>query len=263
VSVQPHSSEPFYIQIRNYLHTQIQTGAYPIGTRLPSERELAEQFGVSRMTARQALLLLAREGLTYTRVGKGTYVSPPKYDQDLDALRSFTEEMHQQGVEPSSRVLEAALRPADDEVAARLRIVPGAEIVVLSRVRLANGQPLAIETAYLDRQACPGILNGHDFSRESLYSVLRREYGWVLVWADQIIEARLPQSHERRLLEIDRQTPVLGIRRTTYTRQDRPIEFVCSVYRGDQYQLRAILRHPELMAISGVMQPPASDPGGR
>ncbi|NPV66005.1 MAG: GntR family transcriptional regulator [Anaerolineae bacterium] len=261
MNVQPHSSEPFYIQIKNYLQMQIQTGAYPVGARLPSERELAEQFNVSRMTARQALLLLAREGLTYTRVGKGTYVSPPKFDQDLDALRSFTEEMRQRGVEPSSRVLEATLRPADDEVAARLQIAPGAEVVVLSRVRLADGKPLAIETTHLDHQMCPGILDGHDFSRESLYGVLRREYGWVLVWADQIIEARLPQPHERRLLNIDRQTPVLGIRRTTYSRHDRPVEFVYSVYRGDQYQLRAILRHPDTTAISGVVQAPAGDSG--
>ncbi len=261
MNVQPHSSEPFYIQIKNYLQLQIQTGAYPVGARLPSERELAEQFNVSRMTARQALLLLGREGLIYTRVGKGTYVSPPKFDQDLDALRSFTEEMREHGVEPSSRVLEAVLRPAEADVAAQLGIAPGAEIVVLSRVRLADGKPLAIETTHLAHQACPGILEGHDFSRESLYSVLRREYGWVLVWADQIIEARLPQPHERRLLGIDRQTPVLSIRRTTYSRHDLPVEFVYSIYRGDQYQMRAILRHPDLTAISGVMQPSASDSG--
>ncbi len=239
---QSDSSTPLYIQIKDHLQGQIQQGVYGAGDRLPSERELAQQFNVSRMTARQALQALAQDGFTYSRVGKGTYVSPLKFDQELRALTSFSEEMLQRGVVPTSRVLKAALEPADPDVAGRLQVAPGAELVVLSRVRLANGEPLALETAHLDHRLCPGILDRHDFSRESLYEVLRREYGWRLVRADQLIEARLPLPHERQALKLGKQTPVLSIIRVTFSHHNRPIECVASVYRGDQYQLRAELR---------------------
>lgn len=242
---QSDSSTPLYIQIKEHLQMQIRRGVYGAGDRLPSERELAQQFNVSRMTARQALQALAQDGFTYSRVGKGTYVSPPKFDQQLRALTSFSEEMLQRGIVPTSHVLKAALEPADPEVAGRLQISPGTELVVLSRVRLANGEPLALETAYLDHHLCPGILERHDFSRESLYEVLRREYGWRLVRANQIIEARLPLLHERQALKLGKQTPVLSILRVTFDHQNRPIECVSSVYRGDQYQLRAELRYSD------------------
>jgi len=233
-------STPLYTQIRDYLQARIKEGAYEVGARLPSERELAQEFEVSRMTARQALQDLIQEGLAYSRVGKGTFVSPPKID--LRALTSFSEESRQRGMTPGSRVLSTALAPADAQTTRWLQIAPGTEIVVLTRIRLANGKPLAIETAHLDHRLCPGILDRHDFANDSLYEVLRNEYGWVLVWADQIIEARQATHEESQLLEMDRHIPVLSLTRVTYDNQDRPIEFVCSVYRGDQYRLHAVLR---------------------
>jgi len=233
-------STPLYTQIRDHLQAQIKEGAYEVGARLPSERELAQEFEVSRMTARQALQDLIQEGLAYSRVGKGTFVSPPKID--LRALTSFSEESRQRGMLPGSRVLSAVLAPADAQTTRWLQIAPGTEIVILTRIRLANGKPLAIETAHLDHRLCPAILDHHDFANDSLYAALRSEYGWVLAWADQIIEARQATHEESQLLEMDRHIPVLSLTRVTYNNQDRPIEFVCSVYRGDQYRLHAVLR---------------------
>jgi GntR family transcriptional regulator len=242
VGTKSDSSTPLYTQIKDHLQVQIQMGAYEVGARLPSERELAQEFAVSRMTARQALRELIQDGLAYSRVGKGTFVSPPKIDQDLRALTSFSEECRQRGMTPASRVLKSALAAADAGVARWLQIPAGAEVAILTRLRLANAKPLAIETAHLDHRLCPGILDKHNFARESLYEVLRQEYGWALVWADQIIEARQPTRDESELLELDRPIPVLSITRVTYDQQDRPIEFVTSVYRGDQYHLHAVLR---------------------
>jgi GntR family transcriptional regulator len=233
-------SIPLYTKIKDHLQMQIQMGAFDVGARLPSERELAQEFGVSRMTARQALQDLIQDGFAYSRVGKGTFVSRPKID--LRALTSFSEESRQRGMRPGSRVLKTALAPADAATAHWLQVSPGTELVVLSRIRLANDKPLAIETAYLDHHLCPGILDHHDFAHDSLYEVLRQEYGWVMVWADQIIEARQGTSEECRLLEMDPHIPVLSLTRVTHNEQDRPIEFVCSVYRGDQYRLHAVLR---------------------
>ncbi len=238
--VNTDSSTPLYTRIKERLQRQIQQGVYEVGAKLPSERDLAQEFGVSRMTARQALQDLAQEGLVYSRVGKGTFVSPPKID--LQTLTSFSEESRLRGITPGSRVLKAELAPADAVVARWLQISPGTEIVVLARIRLANDKPLAIEVAHLDHRLCPDILHRHDFTHESLYEVLRQEYGRTLAWADQIIEARRATHEECQLLEIDRHVPVLSLTRVTYDRQDHPVEFVTSVYRGDQYLLHAVLR---------------------
>jgi GntR family transcriptional regulator len=245
VSLQRESSIPLYVQIKDLLQKQIESGDYAVGARLPSERELSQRYDVSRMTARQALQALAQEGLTYSRVGKGTFVNAPKIDQDLRALTSFSEDMRQRGLQPSSRVLVAEVRAADNNAAHRLLISPGSELVVLSRVRLADAQPLALETTHIPHHLCPGLLKQHDFERESLYEVLRREYGWTLVWADQLIETRLPEDYECKALGLDAKTPVLRFTRVTFDEQDQPVEFVRSVYRGDKYQLRIILRYAE------------------
>ncbi|MBN1562842.1 MAG: GntR family transcriptional regulator [Anaerolineae bacterium] len=245
MSLQHDSAIPLYIQIKTLLQTQIEDGLFTVGSRLPSERELAERYAVSRMTARQALRLLAQEGLTHTRVGKGTFVSAPKIDQELRALTSFSEDIRQRGLTPSSRLLTAAVRLVDELMAKRLRIDPGSEIVVLSRVRLADDQPLALETTHLPHHLCPQLLNRYDFNRESLYQVLRRDYGLALVWADQLIETRLPKPDECDALKLDKSIPVMKFTRVTYNEQDHPVEFVRSVYRGDQYQLRVILHYSE------------------
>ena len=245
MSLQHESAVPLYIQLKELLQSQIKSGDYAIGARLPSERELAQRYGVSRMTARQSLQALAQEGLINSRVGKGTFVSAPKIDQELRTLTSFSEDMQQRGLAPSSRILVAEVRPADQEIAGRLQVAGGSDVAVLKRVRLADAQPLAVETTHVSYRLCPGLLDRYDFSRVSLYDVLRRDYGWELVWADQIIETRLPDEAECAVLHVGKRTPVLCFTRVTYNNDDRPLEFVRSMYRGDRYQLRTILRYSE------------------
>ena len=235
------SSVPLYIQIKEHLRMQIQTGVYPAGTKVPSERQLARQFGVSRMTARQALQALAHEGLIYSQVGKGTYVSLPKIEGRLQALAGFSEEMAQRGVRTSSKVLIAVIEPADEITASYLQINRGDEVIVLSRVRMADEVPIALETAYLAHRLCPGLLNSHDFSRESLYEALRKDYGLVLVRAEQTIEARMAEPYECEALELEDPMPVLSITRVTYSDKGHPVEYVRSVYRGDKYRLHTTL----------------------
>ncbi len=243
MTLNPDSTVPLYVQIKEHLRQQIESGVYPLGARLPSERELSRTFQVSRMTARQALQLLASDGFVSARVGKGTFVKKPRIDQELRFLTSFTEDIQQRGMTPTSRVIVAALRPAPPEVAGPLKISPGAEIVLLSRVRLADDEPIAWEICHVNHRLCPGILDRHDFSRESLYRVLREEYGHNLIWADQLISARMPSREERKALNLDANTPVLSLTRVTYTDHDQPVEYVVSVYRCDRYQLRTVLRY--------------------
>jgi GntR family transcriptional regulator len=232
--------EPLYLQIKALLLEEMRTGRYVPHQRLPSERELSLAHGVSRMTVRQALVELQRSGATYARVGKGTFVASPKIDQQLRSVTSFTEELRARGGKPSSRVIDATIAPANADVAAALGLTPGAAVMTLARVRLADGRPLAIETALLPAEPLHGLLE-HDFSRESLYEVLSGDYGLTLIAASQTIEAALAEEQELALLGMDPPAAVLRMRRLTQAADGKPIELVFSTYRGDLYQLHSNL----------------------
>ena len=231
---------PLHVQLLKTLRADIDAERLAPHQRLPSERDLCLRFDVSRMTVRQALAELAREGLIYSRVGKGTFVSEPKIDQQLKTLSGFSEDMNRRGSTPSSRVLQAKLCPVNNDLAQMLRVPIGTEIVLLTRVGLADGLPLAIETTHHPHYLCPNLLQ-HDFSVESLYAVLEREYGLRLTRADQTIESRLASSRELSLLHLVPPAPLLVMQRLTFTDQEVLIEYVQSAYRGDRYKFRSSL----------------------
>lgn len=231
---------PLYAQLRDTLRADLLAGRLRAHEQLPSERELCARFHVSRMTVRQALLDLAREGLIYSRAGKGTFASEPKIDQQLKTLSGFSQDMRSRGSVPSSRVLEAKTERADARLARILKLSPGDKVIVLTRVRLSDSIPLAIETAHLPHALCPNLLR-HDFARESLYAVLEREYGYRLTRAEQTIEAALARPREAALLQIALPAPVLVMERLTYTDQGMLIEYVHSIYRGDRYKFYSTL----------------------
>lgn len=233
--------DPLYTQLRDALVGEIQAGRFRPHDRIPSERELSTQFRVSRMTARQALLDLVREGALYTRVGKGTFVAQPKIDQPLRSLTGFSQDMQVRNTRPGSRVLEARTVPATAEVAAALRLLPGNEVILLHRLRLADGEPLAVETAYLPLALCPSLL-AHDFANESLYAVLTDDYGFTLTHAEQTLEAALAGPRELELLKLTPPAAVQHIQRLTFRQDGIPVEYVLSTYRGDRYKFRSVLQ---------------------
>jgi len=230
------SATPLYVQLAALLREQIRSHQLLPGAQLPSERELCEQHGVSRITVRQALDELVHEGLVYTSVGKGTYVAEPKLNEELQPLSSFTQGMHRRGMAASSQVLEAAVMYADDFLAARLHVPREAGVVKLRRLRLADGLPTAIQLAYLPHHLCPDLLQ-YDLSLRSLFDVLRTEYRLKLVRADTNIEAALARPEETRLLQLSSPAAVLISEQTTYLNTDAVIELTRSIFRGDQYKL--------------------------
>lgn len=240
MQLQRETSAPLYLQIKEALTAQIRSGALRAYQRLPSERELSEEFNVSRMTARQALQALVWDGEAYARVGKGTFVAGPKIDQQLQSLSGFSEDVRGRGGQPSSRVLEARFQPATADVAAALGLAPGAQVALLARVRLSDGMPLAVEVAHLSALLVPDLFS-HDFSTESLYEVLAKDYGLVLTYAEQRIEAVLAGPRELELLALTSPAAVLKIQRLTKTRDGAPVEWVLSTYRGDRYVFHSIL----------------------
>ncbi len=240
VRLKRNHPQPLYAQLKESLRADIIAGRLHAHEQLPSERELCTRFRVSRMTVRQALRDLTREGLIYSRAGKGTFTSEPKIDQQLRALSGFSQDMQTRGNKPSSRVLEAKIEPAKEQLAHVLGIAPGAEVVLLTRVRLSDGLPLALETVHIPHALVPNLLR-HDFARESLYAVLESEYGYRLTRAEQTIEAALARSRQAALLRLSAPAPVLVMERLTYTDQGVLIEHVHSIYRGDRYKFHSTL----------------------
>jgi len=263
--VDRNRAEPLYLQIRQALLRAILEGGLQPHQRVPSERELSEALGVSRMTVRQALQTLTNEGYLYTVPGKGTFVAPrPRIEHNLQRLSGFTQEVRAQGFIPSSRVVALEAIPADDASARALRVPPGTRLFRLTRQRLVDGAPVALESAHLVYARFPG-LDQVDFQRESLYAVLENRYGLRLTYAIQIVEAREASPSVAPLLHIDPARPVLAMERTTYAHDGTPVEYVRSFYRADRIRLKVELHINGSNArgrIANVYQPHTPTEGG-
>ncbi len=230
------SGVPLHTQLTDLLREQIVAGILPPRARLPSERILCDRHGVSRITVRKALSELVHDGLIYTSVGKGTYVSEPTLSEELQPLSSFSDDIRRRGMTPSSRMLEAVIVHADDALAERLRVPRGAETVKVHRLRLADGLPIAIQVTHLPHRLCPGLLR-FDLAARSLFDVLRAEFGLVLVQAETVIEAAIAAEDEARLLQLPSPAAVLISEQTTYLESGRVIEHARSIFRADRYKL--------------------------
>lgn len=235
------SPVPQYRRIAEALTLAIRSGALEVGGRVPSERELSAEFGVSRMTARGALKTLVEQGLVASVEARGYFVAQSRIDQRLQTLTSFTEDMRRSGRRPSSVVLSARALPAAGEMAARLGVAEGATINHLLRLRLADGVPVALEAAHVAESLAPGLIGAADFAAESLYATLKRRYGILPVEAEQSFQASAATESDAAILHVEAGAPVLRLTRLSLSGEGRPIEFVQSVYRGDRFTMRVRL----------------------
>jgi GntR family transcriptional regulator len=241
-----NSPLPRYYQLKEIMRERVQSEEWKPGDLIPSERELSEKYGISRMTARQALTDLVNEGLFYREQGKGTFVSQRKITQQLIRLTGFTEDIKARGQKPGTKVLSAEMLPADETTAEKLRIDPGTLIFRLQRLRLADDEPLAIELSQISFKGCERLLE-EDLEQNSLYRLIETQYGIPLMEADQELEAGLAGSEEAQLLKISPGRPVLFTRRITYTERNQPIEYAKAVYCGNKYIFYTHLKRDQLM----------------
>jgi GntR family transcriptional regulator len=228
---------PKYYELRQWLRQQID--GLPPGTPVPPERALSEQFNVSRTTVRQALHDLAVEGRIIRRQGRGTFVATPKVNQNVQ-LTSYTEAMRAQGLRPGSRIVDVAVTEAEEEVASGLGLDSSSLVTRVERVRYANGEPMAVETVYLDHIRFPGLAEELSTGM-SLYALLEERFGVVPFDADETIETVLAPPSASRLLGSDATTPMLLLTRSSRDADGRPVEYVRSLYRGDRFRLTAQL----------------------
>ncbi len=233
---------PRYRHAADQLAQQITDGEVPPHSRLASERALADQFGLSRMTARQAVELLVRRGLVYRRPGSGTFVSPPRVVHTLQRLAGFSEQMRAQGIEPDGRVLDMELTAAlDAEVRTALGLRRRQRAWLLRRVRFGDGEPLLLETSFIPDAVCPG-LGGHDMAKRSLYDLMATTFGVRPVHAHETIEPATLEASDARHLGTRPGSSAICVRRTAYTDDGRPVEYAVDLYRGDRARFEIDLR---------------------
>jgi GntR family transcriptional regulator len=224
-----------------------------VGESIPSERQLSVELGVSRLTLRAALDDLVREGYLVRRRGSGTFVSQPKIPQEL-TMTSFSEDMRRRGLRPASRTLSLTTSLAGAHLGRRLHVSPSEPIVVATRLRLADGEPMAIETLHVRESLVPG-LTPRDLEQTSFYELLADRYGVEIVGGVQTIEPTVTNEEESQALDVPLHSPAFQFERTTRSAAGDIVEFVRSIYRGDRYRLVTELNRHERSGSTPALVP--------
>jgi GntR family transcriptional regulator len=201
--------------------------------KLPTERELAGELAVSRLTIRRVLDNLERERRVYRVQGAGTFVREPHVAKSLE-LTSFSEDMRQRGMTPGSRLVTAERRSAGARIGQELAVSPGDPVVHIARVRTADGEPICLEHSYIPEALAPGLLNMD--LQGSLYELLNTHFRLELEHATQAINATVVDQEDARLLAVPAFSAAFRVERTGFDARGRAIERAESLYRGDRYR---------------------------
>lgn len=241
LSIDHDSATPVYVQVSQGLQGLIAQGVFKEGHALPSERDLAHQLGVSRVTVRQALKLLTDQGFLSRRQGSGTFVSLRRIEQPLSALTGFTEDMRSRGLVPGGSLISFAITRPSPQEALSLGMSPMSEVVRVSRLRTASDIPLAIETSSIPVEII-GHLTPEEVTHRSLYAYLR-DRGYHPSRALQHLRAQSADHETAVLLEVPEGSPLLATERITRDANGRVLEYARALYRGDRYDFIVELAH--------------------
>lgn len=228
---------PMYAQIKELVRGKIMDGTYQSHQQLPSESEMMSSFNVSRITVRQALSDLQKEGLVFKVQGKGTFISKPKAFQNVTRLQGFGEAMSSMGYETYSQVVSIKFQSASRAVAMRLDISEGDSVCELRRIRFLNREPVSLDVTYVS-DAIGKRLQKEDLASRDIFLILENDYGYSLDVAQLQIEAILADETLAHHLRVQEGSPILRIERLTYSTDKKPIDFEYLYYRGDAFQYR-------------------------
>ncbi|GMQ62324.1 phosphonate metabolism transcriptional regulator PhnF [Vallitalea sp. AN17-2] len=224
---------PKYLQITYYFIHKIDNGEIGEGEQLPTEKAIGDMFNVSRITVGKALNELVNQGYIIKKQGKGSFVSLEKKRMQLNAIKGFSEEMKSKGLVPSTKLISINVIEPRIEIAKKLELDINVKVYCIERIRCADGIRMAIEKVFIPFYLIPDIdkcnLEG------SLYEILRERYGIVITKGTQSIEAGLIDSEVAELLNIEPESVGLIIERVSYI-DNKPFEYVKSIYRGDKYK---------------------------
>lgn len=254
MSLNPASAVPLYFQVEQDLASLIAAGTLSPGSRLPSEEELIQKYGVSRTTIRKAVQDLERLELVEIRRGKGTFVREAKLTQELTALTGFVEDMAALGLQPSARLLGKGPVPATEEVAGQLRLPVGAEVMQIRRVRMAEDVAISLDETYLPLGLGRQVVE-NDLEVYPIFSLLEEKYDTPLLEADYRIEAVSADPTVAEALGIEEKAPVLLIERVSYSLDQAPVDYEKLFYRGDKLRLTTRLRRrPSPIPLAALPQ---------
>lgn len=232
--IDKNSPIPIYYQLEEQIKGLINKGELTPGDMLPSEREYGERYGISRMTVRQAITNLVNERILYRVKGKGTFVMEQKLEQNLQGLTSFTEDMKARGLKAGVKLLSFNLVPAENKVAEQLDVKENDLVYEIKRIRLAEDIPMALEKVYLSKNRIQGL--NEEIIKGSLYNFIEDQLQLKIANAVQIIEATSANDEEAKLLQIEKDSPVLLMERITALENGENFEVVQSIYRADRYK---------------------------
>ena len=233
--IDKNSSVPLYVQVQNRLMKGIESGEYVPGAQVPSELEIASEYGISRMTARKALENLVNKGILYRRKGKGTYVADSMVSYGLSTMLSFSRTLRARGYDVVTHVLAVDVIPASLEVINRLQLAVDSKVIVIRRLRMIEGIPAAIHTAFLEHALFAPILE-RDLSKQSLLDAVQSISGMQVAYTKDIVQADLLAPEEARLLEVEAGRPALRVEGVAYTAETHPTRYSRAIYRGDMFK---------------------------
>jgi GntR family transcriptional regulator len=231
---------PLYIQIRDSLRQQIEQGVLEQGQKLPSEDELAAEFGVSRMTVRQGLSSLIDDGLLYRKHGLGTFVSNSNVERDHRRLTNFFESCRLGGKVPGARVTKFETTPVSRPIAEVLNIAPGDPVIRITTLRTMNGKPVTLHDAYLPVALFPRLKTAHPEElglNERHVWELVESYGYSLSHVTERLEAQLADAQLAHILEVAPGSPILYGARVLYAVDGTPLKYADCYNRGDKVSL--------------------------
>jgi GntR family transcriptional regulator len=237
---------PLRYQLLEELRREIARGRFAPGQRLPTEPALMATYRVSRHTVREAMRDLVVEGLVRIERGRGTFVAPPRIEQELTSLTGFVEDMLSLGFRPEARVLDVSQVPASAAVAARLGVGQGDQVFRIERIRLADGQPISFDLTFLPVGIGEKIVR-EDLRIYPIFSLLEDQVGIVLDKAEYYLEARAADRKVARALDLRAGAPLLVIERTVFDLDQRPVDYELLHYRGDRlrYLVRLDRKRPD------------------
>jgi GntR family transcriptional regulator len=230
------SALPLYYQIKQNLLELVESNRFTAGDLLPAESEMGEYYGVSRLTVRQAVGELVREGVLVRERGRGTFVARPKTTHMMVRTSGFSERIKELGQTPSSKVLGYEVIPATASVAENLYIAEGSPVYKLVRLRSVDGEPQLIETTHLPQATFPNM-ETVDFSQVSLYSTLAQKFDCLVTAADEVFEPVLVTSYEADLLGVKAKSAALLLEIIAYDQFGNRVEYNKSIIRGDKARL--------------------------
>jgi len=212
-----------------------------VGDAIPAERALSHDLGVSRLTLRAALDELVREGRLTRRRGSGTFVAEPKVAKGM-TITSFSDDMRLRGLTPGSRTLEFRTIPAGARLGRILHVSPSQPVLSIKRLRLADGEPMAVELLHVPESLFSG-LTARDLEESSFYDMMGSRYGIDIVGGTQTVEPTVTGEEESQLLGVPLHSPALLFERITHSAAGETVEYTSSIYRGDRYRIVSELGH--------------------